>query len=46
MIALASKQKTQRQRTFLAYKASVKKESLGPDPSLTPVEIPLVCKKT
>jgi hypothetical protein len=46
MVALASKQETQRQRTSLACEAPVKEESPDPDPSPTPVEIPLVCNKT
>jgi hypothetical protein len=46
IVALASKQETQRQRTSPACEAPVKEESPGPDPSPTPVEIPLVCKKT
>ena len=46
MVALASKQETQRQRTSPACEAPVKEESPRPDPSPTSVEIPLVCKKT
>jgi hypothetical protein len=46
MVALASKQETQRQRPSPACEAPVKEESPDPDPSPTPVEIPLVCNKT
>jgi hypothetical protein len=47
IVALASRQETQKPRSSLAYEASVKEESPRPKPSLMPVEeFPLVYKKT
>lgn len=46
IVALASKQETQRQRTSPACEALIKEESLHPNRSVTLVQIPLVCKKT
>lgn len=46
IVALTSRQETQKPRSSPAYEAPVKVESPHPDPSPTPVEIPLVCRKT
>jgi hypothetical protein len=45
-VTLASKQETQKQRPSKACEAEIKEESSSPDPCPTPVEIPLLCKKT
>ena len=45
-VALASKQETQKQRPSKACEALIKEESLRPDFSPMPVEIPPVYKKT